>query len=207
MRRRSSLEGRLALAASLAVARRGRASPRFSAATGLSLPLAAWLALAAGLAAAVAGTAWAWRPIASALKGVADGVRGFQENDFGFRLAGERDDEVGDLVALYNRMGDVLRAKRHEIYERELLLDTLLQGAPMAIVLLNPLDRVAYANAAARRLFGKQGRLEGLALARPRRPGPGAEGRSPRRRRHDRHGAHARGRGRDVPARLPRRST
>ena len=50
-------------------------------------------------------------------------------------------------------MGDVLRAERNELYQRELLLDTLLQGAPMAILLFNPLDRVAYANAAARRLF------------------------------------------------------
>ncbi|MFI5119001.1 MAG: sensor histidine kinase [Thermoanaerobaculia bacterium] len=163
MRRRSSLEGRLALAASLAVL--GAVGlVAILLATGLSLRLAAPLALAAGLAGAIAGTAWAWRPVASALKGIGDGVRGFQENDFGFRLAGERDDEVGDFVALYNRMGDVLRAKRNEIYERELLLDTLLQGAPMAIVLFNPLDRVAYANAAARRLFGRRGRLEGLAL-------------------------------------------
>ena len=163
MRRRSSLEGRLALAAFLA-ALSAVGLVALLLAIGLSLPLAAPLALAAGLAGAMAGTAWAWRPIASALKGIVDGVRGFQENDFGFRLAGERNDEVGDLVALYNRMGDVLRAKRNEIYERELLLDTLLQGAPMAIVLLNPLDRVAYANAAARRLFGRRGRLEGLAL-------------------------------------------
>lgn len=163
MRRRSSLEGRLALAAALAVLGAvGLAALLL--ALGLSLPLAASLAFAAGLAAAVAGTALAWRPIASALKGVADGVRGFQENDFGFRLASEGNDEISDLVALYNRMGDVLRAKRNEIYERELLLDTLLQGAPMAILLFNPLERVAYANAAARRLFGKRGRLEGLAL-------------------------------------------
>ncbi len=171
MRRRSSLEGRLALASFLAVLGAvGLAALLL--ALGLSLPIAASLALAAGLACAVAGTAWAWRPVASALRGVADGVRGFQENDFGFRLAGERDDEVGDLVALYNRMGDVLRAKRNEIYERELLLDTLLQGAPMAIVLLNPLDRVAYANAAARRLFGRRGRLEGLALDDLEAPAP-----------------------------------
>ncbi len=163
MRRRSSLEGRFALAAALAVLGSvGLTS--LLVVIDLSLPLAASLASAAGIAGAVSGIAWAWRPIASAVKGVADGVRGFQENDFGFRLAGENDDEIGDLVALYNRMGDVLRDKRNEIYERELLLDSLLQGAPMALVLFNPLDRVAYANAAARRLFGRKGRLEGLTL-------------------------------------------
>jgi nitrogen fixation/metabolism regulation signal transduction histidine kinase len=171
VRRRFSLEGRLVLAAGLAVLA-AVALAALLLAIGLSLPLASSLALAAGFAGTVFGTAWAWRPIATALKGVADGVRGFQENDFGFRLAGERDDEVGDLVALYNRMGDVLRAKRNEIYARELLLDTLLQGAPMAIVLLNPLDRVAYANATARRLFGRRDRLEGLALGDLDTPAP-----------------------------------
>jgi nitrogen fixation/metabolism regulation signal transduction histidine kinase len=171
VRRRSSLEGRLALAASLAVlGSTGLAALLL--ATGLSLALAASLAFAAGFAAAVLGTAWAWKPVASSLKGIADGVRSFQENDFSFRLAAARDDEVGDLVALYNRMGDVLRAERNEIYERELLLDSLLQGAPMAIVLVNALDRVAYANAAARRLFGRRGRLEGLALRDLEAPAP-----------------------------------
>jgi nitrogen fixation/metabolism regulation signal transduction histidine kinase len=134
-------------------------------ATGIPLALVAALALAGGLAAAAGGTAWAWQPMGDALRGIADGVKGFQENDFGFRLASGRDDELGALVALFNRMGDVLRTERREIYERELLLDAVLQGAPMAILLLNARDRVVYANAAARRMFGGRGRLVGLALA------------------------------------------
>ena len=69
-------------------------------------------------------------------------------------------------------MGDVLRTERNEIYERELLLDALLQGAPMAILLLNARDRVVYANAAARRLFARRGHLVGLALSRLEAPAP-----------------------------------
>lgn len=163
MHRRLSLEGRLAATAFGAVLLAVGVGAALLAA-GLPPALAALLSVAGGLSAAVGGTAWAWQPIGNALRAIADGVRGFQENDFGFRLAGGGDDELGTLVALYNRMGDVLRTDRREIYERELLLDAVLQGAPMAILLLNARDRVVYANGAARRTFAGRGHLVGLAL-------------------------------------------
>ena len=103
--------------------------------------------------------------VSRTLQAVTDGVRSFRDTDFSMRLAVTRDDELGELVALYNEMGDALRAERHEIYQRELLLDTLLQGAPMAIVLTGASGRVAYANREARNLFGAGHRLEGRAFA------------------------------------------
>jgi nitrogen fixation/metabolism regulation signal transduction histidine kinase len=125
--------------------------------------------LAATLAATAPVVAWSisrfWWPIHRTLEALADGVRSFQENDFSLRLASSRADELGDLVALYNQMGDVLRLERNEIYQRELLLDTLLQGAPMAILLVNSLDRIVYANSAARILFSESRRLSGKAFA------------------------------------------
>jgi len=158
---RSTLEARLALASGVCVAIAAGFFAALSAA-GATVLLATLLGLAAGLLASVVSAATLWRPFAAALRGIADGVRGFQESDFGFRLAATGDPEIDVLVALYNRMGDVLRGERNELYQRELLLDTLLQGAPMAILLFNPLGRVSYANAAARRLFVHGGRLEGL---------------------------------------------
>lgn len=121
-------------------------------------------ALAAGLPLAAWSLSRAWGPVRRTLQAVTDGVGSFQESDFSLRLAVQRDDELGELVTLYNRMGDALRLERNEIYQRELLLDTLLQGAPMAILLVNELDRVAYANAAARQLFGGARRLQGKAF-------------------------------------------
>src|SRR5262249_4254036 len=106
----------------------------------------------------------AFRPVRRTLQTLTDGVRGFQENDFGLRIANDRGDELGELVALYNRLGDALRRERNEIYQRELLLDTLLQGAPMAILLVNELQRISYANAAARALFAQSRRLAGRSL-------------------------------------------
>jgi len=125
----------------------------FLASFGVGLPLTAW------------SLSLAWKPVRGTLTALADGVGSFQENDFSLRLAVDREDELGDLVTLYNRMGDALRIGRNDIYQRELLLDTLLQGAPMAILLVNELDRVVYANSAARQLFGGGKRLQGRPLA------------------------------------------
>ncbi len=171
MERRLSLETRLAAAAFGAVLVAVGLGAALLA-TGIPIALSAALAVAGGLAAAVGGTAWAWQPMGDALRGISDGVKGFQENDFGFRLAPGRDDELGALVAIFNRMGDVLRTERREIYERELLLDAVLQGAPMAILLLNARDRVVYANAAARQMFAGRGRLVGVALTEIEAPAP-----------------------------------
>jgi two-component system nitrogen regulation sensor histidine kinase NtrY len=100
-------------------------------------------------------------PVTESLQALVDGVRGFKEADFSLRLAVLRDDEIGELLALYNQMGDALRTERHDLYQRELLLDTVLQGAPIAVLLSGPGGRAVYANRAARELIGGGHRVEG----------------------------------------------
>jgi two-component system, NtrC family, nitrogen regulation sensor histidine kinase NtrY len=95
------------------------------------------------------------------LLAVGDGVRGLRDQDFSLRLAVHGDDEISELARLYNDVADVLRAQRNEIYQKELLLDTILQGTPIAVVLVNPADRVIYSNAAAREMIGGGTRLDG----------------------------------------------
>ncbi len=137
-----------------------------AAAAALHLP--AWSVLLASLAVGIPAAAWslslAWAPVYKTLQAVTDGVRTLQENDFGVRLAVTRHDELGELVVLFNRMAEVLRLERSEIYQRELLFDALLQGAPMAILLLSERDRVVYANLAAKKFLGDGRRLQGRAF-------------------------------------------
>jgi len=95
------------------------------------------------------------------LQALGDGVRSFRDADFSLRLAPGRGDEIGELVDLYNEMGDALREERHDLYQRELLLDTVLQGAPIGILLEDAHRRVVFVNRAARELLGAPGRLEG----------------------------------------------
>lgn len=132
----------------------------------IGVPLGAGLAsgTAVGLISGALTTRRALRPARLALRALHDGVVGFAESDFGTRLATSPADELGDIVTVFNRMGDVLRRERASLVQRELLLDTLLQGTPMAIVLLDMHDRVVFANQAARRLLGQPSRLAGLRM-------------------------------------------
>jgi two-component system, NtrC family, nitrogen regulation sensor histidine kinase NtrY len=161
---RRSLEGRfLLLAAALSVA------------AVLLTALLAWLlsslpdALFVSLAVCVPLTVYAVRrfmaPITRLITALGDGVASFKDGDFSVSLNPKRDDELGALVNLYNAAGDVLRRERQSLYQRELMLDTVIQSTPWALVLRNANDRVVYSNVAARQLFHQGRRFEGRAFA------------------------------------------
>jgi len=99
------------------------------------------------------------------LGALVDGVRGFADSDFSLRLHVTGDDEIADLVSIYNRIGDVLRDQRNESLQRELLFETVLQASPLSIILTNEHERIVFANRAARDLLARRHRLEGSALS------------------------------------------
>lgn len=124
--------------------------------------VAGWaLALLVGVPVAVWSGRKVARRVVGTLEGLDDGVRALRDGDFSMRLAVDGNDEVADIKQLYNEVADVMRAERNEIYQKELLLDTILQRTPIGVVLLNPADRIIYSNAIARELFAAGGRLDG----------------------------------------------
>ena len=100
-------------------------------------------------------------PINRYLRVLRDGVAGFRDGDFSLSINADRKDELGELALLYNRIGDVLRRERQELFQRELLLDTVIQSTPWALVLTNANGAVLYANTAARKLFHEGRKMEG----------------------------------------------
>jgi two-component system, NtrC family, nitrogen regulation sensor histidine kinase NtrY len=92
-------------------------------------------------------------------------LRAARDGDYGLRLAPRGDREIAELKRLYNELVDVVRAGRHEIHHKEVMLDTILQRTPIALVLVNPADRVVYSNAIARELFAAGARLDGRHFA------------------------------------------
>jgi nitrogen fixation/metabolism regulation signal transduction histidine kinase len=80
-------------------------------------------------------------------------VVAFRDGDFSFSIGTRRSDEVGELVAAHNELGRVLREQRQHLFQRELLLDTVVQNTPTALVLVEPGGHVVYANLAARQLL------------------------------------------------------
>ncbi|HEU0153633.1 MAG TPA: ATP-binding protein [Arenimonas sp.] len=104
------------------------------------------------------------QPALSLFRALGGTVDSYRDGDFSFGLAWPGNDELGELVATHNALGDALREQRLALVQRELLLDTMVQNTPVAMVLVDPSGRVTYANLAARREFNAGRRLEGHAL-------------------------------------------
>ncbi|MGH8029869.1 MAG: ATP-binding protein, partial [Arenimonas sp.] len=104
------------------------------------------------------------RPMLSLFRALAGTVGSYKDGDFSFGLAWSRRDELGELVDAHNHLGDVLREQRLGLVQRELLLDTMVQNTPVAMLLVVDSGAVVYANLAARQLLFQGRRLEGHAL-------------------------------------------
>src|SRR5262245_11848202 len=116
----------------------------------VTLPLAAWLTnrMFAG---------WS-----RSIRAVADGIGSLRDRDFSVSVTATGPDEIGDLTSEYNSLGDSLRRERLNLYQRELLLDTVVQTTPLALVLTNANDHVIFGNIAARQLFREGRKIEGI---------------------------------------------
>jgi two-component system nitrogen regulation sensor histidine kinase NtrY len=112
-----------------------------------------------------------WGRMVSALN---DGVLSLKDRDFSVSVTPAGNDEFTELVVNYNGLGDRLRIERQSLYQRELMLDTVIQATPLALVLTNDADAVLYSNSSARRLFAEGRKLEGDRFARylDRAPAP-----------------------------------
>jgi signal transduction histidine kinase len=162
-RRRSSLSWRLALTACAMV----------TLAVAGSLVAQAWLgdpvaAAAIALAVLLPVTLSVMRaplsPVLAMFRALAGTVTSYRDGDFSFSLAWERNDELGDLVAAHNALGDALRRQREALAQRELLLDTMVQHTPVALLLCDPGGHIVHGNLAARQLLGGGRRLEGMRI-------------------------------------------
>ncbi len=134
--------------------------------------LARWLtpwaaaALASTLSAllAIAALRRTLKPMRGLFRALAGTVASYRDGDFSFGIAWDRDRDLAELVDAHNALGTALREQRLSLVQRELLLDTMVQNTPVAMVLLDPARRVVLGNLAARKLLGQGRRLEGQAF-------------------------------------------
>jgi two-component system nitrogen regulation sensor histidine kinase NtrY len=104
------------------------------------------------------------RPVLALLRALEGTVASYRDGDFSSSLHWERNDELADLVAAHNTLGQVLRTQRLDLAQRELLLDTMVQNTPVAMLLVADGGAIVYANLAARQLLSGGRKLEGHAL-------------------------------------------
>jgi two-component system, NtrC family, nitrogen regulation sensor histidine kinase NtrY len=129
----------------------------------LDSPLLSWLLI---VGAALAPIMWMasriMRPIQQMLRALSGTVASYREGDFSLSLIADRDDELGELMTAHNELAAALRQQRAHLVQRELLLDTVMQNSPVALVLVDANDRIAYANIAARHLLSEGRSLHGV---------------------------------------------
>ena len=126
-----------------------------------SVLLSAILATAIGIPLGILTVRSFMAPVNRLLEALISGVSSLRDNDFSISIAETRRDELGDLVLMYNELGSILRDERQDLFQRELLLDTVIQSTPLALVLTNAKGAIIYSNSAAQRLFLDGRRLEG----------------------------------------------
>lgn len=104
------------------------------------------------------------RNLNRALQSLEGGLLNFRDGDFSISLALNRHDQLGNLADLYNEVGEILRRERAHIHQRELLLDTVIQSSPLALLLVDQGEHIIYANTSARHLLHGGKALQGHLL-------------------------------------------
>jgi nitrogen fixation/metabolism regulation signal transduction histidine kinase len=120
------------------------------------------LALALGLAFALVAIRRERTPAAEHLRALSTLVAAWTDADFATSIRVPADPDLAELTRTLNALGGQLREERQRLVQRELLLDTVVQNTPTALVLTDPRNHVIYGNLAARELFGVPGKLEGF---------------------------------------------
>ncbi|MBQ4889826.1 PAS domain-containing protein [Shewanella sp. MMG014] len=123
-----------------------------------------WLALLTSLGLCFVLSMWLTSALNDCLKAIEVGLLNFKDNEFSVSLHGYGEPQLDAIAELYNQASQKLRNERQFIYQRELMLDKVIQNSPNIMLLVDDNQRIIYANDAARHLFNQGVRIEGMLL-------------------------------------------
>jgi nitrogen fixation/metabolism regulation signal transduction histidine kinase len=158
-----SLEGRI-LAFSILALAIAAGLPWLLSFIGLDARLSWTLGLILGICTLISLIRLALKPLTSTLKSLQGGLLNFRDGDFSISLVSPRDTELSKITNLYNDIGEHLRRERAHIYQRELLLDTVIQSSTQALILVDQSDHIIYSNSSAKKLLNGGKPIQGLLL-------------------------------------------
>ncbi|NQZ10544.1 MAG: histidine kinase, partial [Algicola sp.] len=95
------------------------------------------------------------------VKSLQDGFLCFNDGDFSVSLTDKAPKQYRRLFELFNETGEQLRVERQHLYQREMLLDKVLNASPVLTILVNHRDTVVFANHAAQQSFEPYGQIVG----------------------------------------------
>ena len=100
-------------------------------------------------------------PMNSLFRALAGAVASYRDADYSFGVSWRGEGELHELVESHRELGNVLRQQRQALVQSELLLDTIVQNTPLAMLLVDPSRHVVLGNLSARKLFNEGRKLEG----------------------------------------------
>ncbi|MFX4229117.1 MAG: sensor histidine kinase [Porticoccaceae bacterium] len=128
----------------------------------LNGPTAEWVALALALALSAILLRLLTRNDRNRVDALTNALRNLRDSDYSVSLVDEGRDEIDGLLAQYNLLTEKLRQERQRLYQRELLLDSVIENASLAIVLLDQNGVVIYSNTHASHMFNRGRAINGL---------------------------------------------
>lgn len=109
---------------------------------------------------------WLLRQEAQSRKLIIDkltaGFSSLKDNDFAVSLPLEKNAEHNALITEFNNVVETLRQERQSLYQRELLLDKMVNASNVVSVLLNHRQQIIYLNHAAKSFFDNNNEVIGL---------------------------------------------
>ncbi|WP_126803381.1 sensor histidine kinase [Aliidiomarina minuta] len=125
-----------------------------------SAPAASAIIVTAGLLLALL-LHWMLRPLMTEIQALNLHAQNLQDGSFNTSANQLRIRELSSLAESLQRMSAQLRTERASLYQRELLLDTVLQSSPLALLLTDSNDTLIMSNPAARQLLAAEGPIDG----------------------------------------------
>ncbi|PCI62617.1 MAG: histidine kinase [Gammaproteobacteria bacterium] len=119
------------------------------------------LTLLLSILVAIAGIMFTFKGIEKRFLALETGLLNLKDNEFNTVLPSQGNDEITKLEHLFNQACDKLRQEKQSIYQRELLLDTVIQTSPLAMLLIANDQHIIYSNHAARTLLSAGKDLDG----------------------------------------------
>ena len=125
-----------------------------------------WTAIIVALPVSLLAAIWLLRQLIhshmTTIDAIKNGMLNLMDNDFSVNITAIGKDELSEIIPLFNQLSEKLRRERQHVYQRELLLDMVIQNSTMGVVLIDQEDRIIYSNSFAKATLNAGKPINGL---------------------------------------------
>jgi two-component system, NtrC family, nitrogen regulation sensor histidine kinase NtrY len=126
--------------------------------------LALLVSLLSGLSIGFALTLALTRHLHRSLGAIEQGMLNLLDSDFSISLAASKFEELNRIIQHYNHLVNHLRVERQSIFQRELLLNTVIENSSMCVLITDQNARIIYSNHIAENLLHNDKAVRGMLL-------------------------------------------